>query len=69
MLALVASIHALNIALLKEDVDGRDKPEHDGQVLPRIATASQIRRAEPEHPVEQAQGEGPRAQLLQRDRA
>ena len=30
MLALVASIPVLNSALQKEDVDGRDKPDHDG---------------------------------------
>ncbi|WP_262329182.1 hypothetical protein [Bosea sp. BH3] len=30
MLVLVASIHALNAALEpREDVDGRDKPDHD----------------------------------------
>jgi hypothetical protein len=29
MLALVASIHVLNTHLVKEDVDGRDKPDHD----------------------------------------
>jgi hypothetical protein len=31
MLALVASIHVLNTATLKEDVDGRDKPDHDAR--------------------------------------
>jgi len=31
MLALVASIHILNTALENEDLDGRDKPDHDGQ--------------------------------------
>jgi hypothetical protein len=32
MLALVASIHVLNTAFdqRSEDVDGRDKPDHDG---------------------------------------
>jgi hypothetical protein len=31
MLALVASIHVLNAAfLMREGVDGRDKPDHDG---------------------------------------
>ena len=32
MLALVASIHALDTAFDEgsEDVDGRDKPDHDG---------------------------------------
>jgi len=30
MLALVASIHVLNTARDREDVDGRDKPDHDG---------------------------------------
>ena len=29
MLALVASIHALSTTGLDEDVDGRDKPDHD----------------------------------------
>jgi hypothetical protein len=32
MLATVASIHVLNIALDTEDVDGRDKPDHDDEV-------------------------------------
>jgi hypothetical protein len=30
MLALVASIHVLNTTFDQEDVDGRDKPDHDG---------------------------------------
>ena len=32
MLALVASVHVLNTKFdrLSEDVDGRDKPDHDG---------------------------------------
>jgi len=31
MLALVASIHVLNTELdQRKDVDGRDKPDHDG---------------------------------------
>jgi hypothetical protein len=29
MLALVASIHVLNVAGIDEDGDGRDKPDHD----------------------------------------
>jgi hypothetical protein len=29
MLGLVPSIHVLNTALPQEDVDGRDKPDHD----------------------------------------
>jgi hypothetical protein len=31
MLALVASIHVLNTASSKEDVDGRHKADHDGE--------------------------------------
>jgi hypothetical protein len=36
MLALVASIHALDTAFdeRSEDVDGRDKPDHDGSARP-----------------------------------
>jgi hypothetical protein len=30
MLALVASIHVYGVALDDEDVDGRDRPDHDG---------------------------------------
>jgi hypothetical protein len=30
MLALVASVHVLTERSPKEDVDGRDKPDHDG---------------------------------------
>ncbi len=30
MLALVASIHVLTTAPSNEDMDGRDKPDHDG---------------------------------------
>jgi len=30
MLGLVPSIHVLNTASTSEDVDGRDKPDHDG---------------------------------------
>ena len=30
MLALVASIDVLNMPMIHEDVDGRDKPDHDG---------------------------------------
>ena len=33
MLALVASIHILNTPSINEDVDGRDKPDHDGVAL------------------------------------
>jgi hypothetical protein len=35
MLALVASIHVLNTACgwRSEDVDGRDKPDHDGKAV------------------------------------
>jgi hypothetical protein len=33
MLAPVASIHVLNTASIGEDVDGRDKPDHDGRVI------------------------------------
>jgi hypothetical protein len=31
MLGLVPSIHVLNAHPMKEDVDGRDKPDHDGK--------------------------------------
>ncbi|RYE29179.1 MAG: hypothetical protein EOP23_22020 [Hyphomicrobiales bacterium] len=31
MLALVASIHVLRTRSISEDVDGRDKPDHDGK--------------------------------------
>jgi hypothetical protein len=35
MLALAASIHVLNTALdqWRKDVDGRDKPDHDGKTV------------------------------------
>jgi hypothetical protein len=44
MLALVASIHVLNTALPKGNVDGRDKPDHDGK-LRRGMTLPSNRRA------------------------
>lgn len=31
MLGLVASIHVLNAVLAEEDVDRRDKPDHDAE--------------------------------------
>jgi len=34
MLALVASIHVLDSASIAEDVDGRDKPDHDERPVP-----------------------------------
>ena len=41
MLALVASIHVLNTSSTSEDVDDRDKPDHDaiGASYPFAATA------------------------------
>jgi hypothetical protein len=42
MLALVASIHLLNTALAGEDVAGRDKPDHDGEVRPKHFRAKWI---------------------------
>ncbi len=40
MLALVASIHVLNTEFdqRSEDVDGRDKPDHDGRGRPQPAS-------------------------------
>ena len=35
MLALVASIHVLSAQQPKQDVDGRDKPDHDERGLLR----------------------------------
>jgi hypothetical protein len=31
MLGLVPSIHVLGLGSTNEDVDGRDKPDHDGE--------------------------------------
>ncbi len=40
MLALVASIHVFPQGSTVEDVDGRDKPDHDGKGAPFIETTS-----------------------------
>jgi hypothetical protein len=39
MLALVASIHVLKQPLTSEDVDGRDKPDHDGRSVGSVLAA------------------------------
>jgi hypothetical protein len=40
MLALVASIHVWNTNSISEDVDGRDKPDHDEELFAVKALSS-----------------------------
>ena len=42
MLALVASIHVLNTTLMSKDVDGRDKPDHDGRAASCIIRSGEF---------------------------
>jgi hypothetical protein len=39
MLALVATIHVLEPHVIKEDVDGRDKPDHDGEDVQALTSS------------------------------
>ena len=48
MLGLVPSIHVLNTVSTREDVDGRDEPDHDGEGVASInATMAVPSRAVP----------------------